>query len=461
MFRAGIPMDSMEAIWWGKYCLLGTNKHPPLSGFPAYAFYLLFAENVKSVYFLSQACILVGFIYIYKLALLLLDKDKAVLSVMLLEGVIFYGFCSPEYNVNVLSLALWPANAYYFYRSITENRLSLWMITGFVSALNFLNKYVSGLQLAGIACYLLLTKDGREFLKTYKPYAALALFSFLVIPHFYWLYQHDFMVMEYFASRSGGDKLVNISPIMQFANHFLHPIQFLTSLFFYALGTLIVFFYFNRHPKIAAVSSKDRDFLFFLGIFPLLLVLICSLISGNYVKSMWGFPLLYLLGIILFKFFQMAMTETIFFKMQRAVYLVLFINAIAYGVVIVLTNSPKYNLNGKVFAEEYTAVWHNHTSRPLKYVVGDVWLPSIMVLQSSDKPIPVIWGKVHRNPWVDAADFKQSGAMVFAESLKEYNYFIEEYADKVSAPAAVTLEFKNVLGKSRQKKFYYGFYEGK
>lgn len=140
-FRTGAPMDSMEAVWWGKFCVWGTNKHPPLSGFPAYGIYLLFSENIKAVYILSQICITVGFCFIYKLASLLLEQRKAVLSVMLLEGCVFYGFCSPEYNVNVMSLALWPAVAYFFYRAVTENTLCLWCLAAIACAANFLNKY--------------------------------------------------------------------------------------------------------------------------------------------------------------------------------------------------------------------------------------------------------------------------------------------------------------------------------
>lgn len=70
-------MDSMEAVWWGKFCVWGTNKHPPLSGFPAYGIYLLFSENIKAVYILSQICITVGFCFIYKLASLLLEQRKS------------------------------------------------------------------------------------------------------------------------------------------------------------------------------------------------------------------------------------------------------------------------------------------------------------------------------------------------------------------------------------------------
>ena len=159
-------MDSMEAVWWGKFCVWGTNKHPPLSGFPAYGIYLLFSENIKAVYILSQICITVGFCFIYKLASLLLEQRKAVLSVMLLEGCVFYGFCSPEYNVNVMSLALWPAVAYFFYRAVTENTLCLWCLAAIACAANFLNKYTAAWQLLGCAGFLFFTPEGRKMLKS-------------------------------------------------------------------------------------------------------------------------------------------------------------------------------------------------------------------------------------------------------------------------------------------------------
>lgn len=103
-FRTGAPgsvwrLSGGESFVFGEQ--ISTLRCP---GFPAYGIYLLFSENIKAVYILSQICITVGFCFIYKLASLLLEQRKAVLSVMLLEGCVFYGFCSPEYNVNVMSL---------------------------------------------------------------------------------------------------------------------------------------------------------------------------------------------------------------------------------------------------------------------------------------------------------------------------------------------------------------------
>lgn len=456
LFRGGVPMDSMEAIWWGKYCFWGTNKHPPLSGFPAYAYYVLFAENAKSVYILSQSCILVGFIYIYKLASLLLEKDKAILSTMLLEGVVFYNYCSPEYNVNVLSLAIWPANAYYFYRAVTENKTSCWVLTGVVSALNVLNKYVSGIQLLGMGLYLVFTPEGRKYLKSYKPYITLAVFLLLITPHFCWLYEHDFFVMEYFASRSGGSKNIENYQILK---HFIYPFKFFISTLLYCLATLFIFFG-GVYPVKRKANVSNKSFIFCLGIFPLLFILGFSCITGAHIKSMWGYPILYMLGIVLFSFFDVEMNKKVFQKVERAVYAIMFLFVAIYSCVLLFTTSPKYRINGKEFAKEYTTLWRQQSSRPLKYVIGDVWLSSTMVLESQDKPQPVIWGVPRRNPWVDEQDFQKEGALVFAENPHEYQKYQELYADKITPMNEVVLEFKNIKQKKRKKSIYYGFYKG-
>lgn len=456
MYRTGAPMDSMEAVWWGKYCLWGTNKHPPLSGFPAYLYYLLFLENTKSIYVLSQSCILVGFIYIYKLALCLLDKEKAVLATMLLEGVIFYNYCSPEYNVNVLSLAIWPANAYYFYRALTEGKTSCWLMVGICSALNILNKYVGGIQLLGMGLYLVFFENGRKYLKSYKPYLTVLVFLLLIAPHFYWLYKHDFFVLNYFASRSGGNKTIESYAILK---HFIYPLKFFASMVLYCAASVLIFLT-TGHPEKFKGTIKHNGFLFCLGIFPFLFIIVFSALTGNHIKSMWGYPVLYMLGIVLFSFFNVSLNNQLFQKFVKRIYLIMGVLASIYLCVLLFTTSPKYNIDGKQFAAEYTKVWKERTAHPLKYVIGGVWLTSTMVLESQDKPTPVIGGATNNNPWVDVADFQKNGALVLAENNDEYDNYESIYSNKITPRTEVVLEFKNIMGKIKRKQIYYGFYKG-
>ena len=50
MLRHSLPLDTQEALVWGKYCLWGTTKHPPLSGWLAWGFYNFVGQTDKLFY---------------------------------------------------------------------------------------------------------------------------------------------------------------------------------------------------------------------------------------------------------------------------------------------------------------------------------------------------------------------------------------------------------------------------
>ena len=83
LLRHSLSMDTQEAIVWGKYCFWGTTKHPPFSGWVAYNFWNLFGHLDGVMYFLSQIFVILGVVYIYRLARCFLDETKAVLAALL------------------------------------------------------------------------------------------------------------------------------------------------------------------------------------------------------------------------------------------------------------------------------------------------------------------------------------------------------------------------------------------
>ena len=68
LIRTVLPTDSLEGIYWGSLQDFGTPKHPPLAGWLTYITYAIFKTDF-SIYFLSQAFIILGFIYVYKLTI--------------------------------------------------------------------------------------------------------------------------------------------------------------------------------------------------------------------------------------------------------------------------------------------------------------------------------------------------------------------------------------------------------
>ena len=86
----------------------------------------------------------------------LLDIDKVTLdiiiylllsliSVFLLEGVYFYNFTTPEFNVNICQLPFWALSVYYSWKLFDKQKITFkdcfWL--GVFAAIGFLSKYLS------------------------------------------------------------------------------------------------------------------------------------------------------------------------------------------------------------------------------------------------------------------------------------------------------------------------------
>ena len=130
LLRLSLPLDTQEALIWGRDYFLGTPKHPPFSGWLAWPFYTVFLKFEGAMYLLSQLCVATGLIYIYRLAKQFVGEQKAVLATMLQFGIIYYDFSSVEYNVNVVSLSLWPMCAFYFWQAYKDNKWGVVDSTG-------------------------------------------------------------------------------------------------------------------------------------------------------------------------------------------------------------------------------------------------------------------------------------------------------------------------------------------
>lgn len=456
LLRYSLPMDSIEAVVWGQYCDFGTNKHPPLSGFLAYWFYALGGGRHIMIYALSQVCVLLGFVYIYKLACNFLSKEKAAFAVMLLEGVIYYGFSAPEYNVNVVSLALWPMTVYYFYKALQGGKNYDWIFTGLFAGLNLLNKYVSGVLLLAMLIYMLVDKSARRKFLTFGPYLTATVAIAVVAPHIYWLWQHDFFVISYFLGRGESAGFASF-PLLR---HIVYPLKFLAAQAVFGLGALLIYFIATRkaEKEAVAVSADDKLFLQILGLAPLLIMLAVSMLGGIKFKSMWGFPLWYMGGIMLFAFFPRYITENVKRRLFVGVYIIMLLMATALACVYTFNKSDKLHLNAPEYALTMENLWRqNADGKPFKYVAGDVWWTDNVALYAPSVPKPVIWGDIAKNPWFDEADFNASGALVLATGKEEYNG-LKKVLDNLSEPQIIEVDCKNPVGKIKRKTIYYGFY---
>ena len=149
-----LPLDTIEALAWGSNLDWGFNKHPPASAFFVEIFYQIFGSQDWAYYLLSQIFVIVSFFIVWKFSNeILKNKIHSLLSVLLLEGIYFYNFTTPEFNVNVCQLPFWSLTVYYSWKIFNKKLVDFkdCVLLGVFAAIGFLSKY--------LFVYLLISLD--------------------------------------------------------------------------------------------------------------------------------------------------------------------------------------------------------------------------------------------------------------------------------------------------------------
>ena len=138
-----LPLDTIESLAWGSSLEWGSNKHPPAGAFFIEIFYQIFGNQDWAYYLLSQIFVVSAFFIIFKFSEdFFRNKIHSLISILLLEGIYFYNFTTPEFNVNVCQLPFWALTVYYCWKGIKQNDYTSWLLFGLFAAIGILSKYL-------------------------------------------------------------------------------------------------------------------------------------------------------------------------------------------------------------------------------------------------------------------------------------------------------------------------------
>ena len=214
-----LPLDTIEALAWGSNLDWGFNKHPPVSAFFAEVFYQIFGPQDWVYYLLSQIFVVISFFVVWKFSEEFFNnKILSLLSVLLLEGIYFYNFTTPEFNVNVCQLPFWTLSVLYGWKGFKDNKTINWLLFGLFAALGILSKYLFIYLLIAmdVFFYYMIIKKRLNF----KSFISLIPFFLVLLPHIIWLIENDYITITYGLNRTGSED-------SNFLNHFIHPLIFL------------------------------------------------------------------------------------------------------------------------------------------------------------------------------------------------------------------------------------------
>ncbi len=364
--NVNLPLDTIEALAWGSNLDWGFNKHPPFSAFATEFFFLIFRSNDWAYYLLSQIFVIVAFIYVWKLSNeILKDKFFALLSLIILEGIYFYNFTTPEFNVNISQLPFWALTVYYFWKSTKSNKKIDWVLFGIFSALGFLSKYLFIYILFSLLFYFVFyLKDNKRLIFNY--FISIFVSLLILTPHFIWLYSNDFVTIFYALDRSNISEDTNMS-------HLINPIIFLSKQLLILTPFFIMLYMLVKKIRIKIKINKKRFFLASITLLPILLLLLTSIISGAGIRTMWTTPFYLFFGVLFIELYKNNIDSKKIRRFYVTFFIFFLISPVVYMGISFFDDTKRTDYPGKEISRLVQNKWEDNFINEIKVVVGDEW----------------------------------------------------------------------------------------
>ena len=406
-----LPLDTIEALAWGSNLDWGFNKHPPLSALAVKIFYQIFGSQDWVYYFLSQLFVISAFYFVFKLSKEILNTEKhALLSVLLLEGIFFYNFTTPEFNVNVCMLPFWAMTAYYAYKCLKDNLAKDYVILGIVTAFGFLSKYLFIYLLIGIKVFYIFYIKKNNFKINYIIPGII--FLLILTPHLIWLTDNNYITITYGLKRTG--------EIKNYLDHIILPLTFLVKQIGILIPFFILLFILTKSLK-TNFPFKDQNLLFLLSIaiLPIVLIFFTSVIMGAKIRTMWMTPFYLFIGTFFIYLFQNYI-DINKLKSFNFIFIFLFLlSPFLYGYVSISQTNKRTDYKGKEIAKEVERNLIKLKYNNVMSVAGNEWIAGNLCYHLKYRPKCEI---IDTNLTIILAEGKNGPASFSLKELISDNY---------------------------------------
>ena len=366
-----LPLDTIEALAWASNLEWGFNKHPPVSAFFSEIFYQIFGTQDWAYYLLSQIFVVIAFIVVFKFAEeLFKNKTLSLVSVLLLEGICFFNFTTPEFNVNVCQLPFWALCVYYSWKLFVKQQVTFkdcfWL--GVFAAIGFLSKYLFIYLLIAIDLlffYVIFIKKYKKF--DFKYLISVEIFIVLLVPHLIWLTNNDFVTITYGLARTG---LENSSLL----DHIVNPLIFLGKQAGILIPFFIMSFFLIKRFKFK-ISLKDKKLLFliFINLVPIGLMFLTSVITGSKIRTMWMTPFYLFFGVLVVYIFQAQINLKKLNGFIFALFILFIFSPFAYAYISITEKDKRTDYPGKEISMKVQNEWNKNYDIPINVVLGNEW----------------------------------------------------------------------------------------
>lgn len=380
--------DMAELIAWSRDPSLGYPKHPPLGAWLVRIWFDVLPQTDWAFYLLATLMPTLALWFFWRLSADYLDIEKRVFGLALLMVMPFYNFHAFKYNANTLLMPAWAWTTFTFLRSYRNRSATYGALAGAGAAAGMLAKYWSVFLLAGLIAAALIDSRRRVYFRSAAPWVTVATGLAILGPHLIWMYQHDFIPVDYAIARHAARSLTD--GVAQVLIYF-------PAMAGYAAAPLILSFLLLPSCRAAIgeiVWPSDRERRLVASAFwgPLLLPVAGTLAVGAAPTALWSMPAWTLLPLMLLSP-PTVKVETTRLRMMLGVAIVEPLAALIasplVAVAIHLLGVEPPAAHGRLLAAATERAWRQVTSQPLRFVGCDV--ADEVVAYAPDRPHSLGW----------------------------------------------------------------------
>lgn len=378
--------DALETWSVGREFAWGNAKHPPLMGWAAYGWTLVFPLADWSFQLLAMTNAAVALWAVDLIARRFVRGDSRAVVLLLLMLLPAYQFHAQRFNANTVLLAIWPLATYCFLRSF-ESRAASWAAAaGAFAALAMLGKYYSVFLIGSFALAALAHPQRGAYFRSRAPWVSILSGLAVLGPHLHWLATTGATPFAYAINAHGG---------IGFARSLYEAAMFLLGLAA-ALALPAIVWMLSAERRLARFGADFRAMrpglllLFWIFIGTLVFPILTALVVGTDMPSLWALQGLFL-PVILVVCGASYVLERLY-----VVNLAVFVAGIAVIAVVIgapihavyrNSISPNDRTYYHLAASQLTELWHEVSGEPLEAISGDDGLAFATAFYSPDHPL--------------------------------------------------------------------------
>jgi 4-amino-4-deoxy-L-arabinose transferase-like glycosyltransferase len=422
-----IHMDVAEAFAWGQKFQLGYGKHPPLAGWVAGLWFMIFPVVDWATYALAMATLGCGLVICWLIALRVVDRRRAFFVVVMLALYPIFNFKGFKYNPDLLQLVTLPLMVLAYLQAFEKRTWRAGLFLGLAGALALMTKYWVLTMIGAVGMAALVHPDRWLFLRSPAPWVAIVTLVVLMLPHLWWLREVDYVPLTY-----AGDvyaltsRAQNVRLVIGYIEHNLALLAVAVALASLALAwsprwwaklarhPLMLFTRtWSRGPN-SGVNASQALNIWIIQIVVAVGPPLGALFFTIYMKTDWGISLFFLTPLALVAIPWLRIQRIALFYLA-AIWLGITLAVLAASPYIAVYEIAEYPANASSYvaraelARELTETWHKRFFTRWAVVAGTTELGQPMTFYSPDHPAPLTPGELWSSGLTSLEEAKRLG----------------------------------------------------